>query len=171
MRLFLAMEPSQSVQMRIFSDLESFRNQHPELKWVSSENLHVTLRFLGDRSPDSVISELALFNPSSCLPVEFTLNKSGTFGVPPSVLWLSGEFPEGIYTLAATVSTLPDQEGRTEKRPFSPHISVARAPRNSCLPSVNWHGQIAGVFQEVKLISSVLLSHGPVYSTLKTWRV
>lgn len=169
MRLFLALEPSRKVQVRITHCLETFRKKYPDLKWVSSENYHLTLRFLGDMTPESVISELAFFNPSPMLPVEFTLTRSGTFGVPPSVLWLSGDFSEGVYTIADKLGALPDGNGRTGRMPFRPHISVARPGRDGSLPGADWRGRIHGVFHDVKLVSSVLTPQGPVYTTLKTW--
>jgi 2'-5' RNA ligase len=54
-RLFVAIWPPEELLERL-ADLE--RPKDPGVKWVPPENLHITLRFLGDADIDEVIERL-----------------------------------------------------------------------------------------------------------------
>ena len=55
LRLFIAVWPTPSV----LSELNSLpRQKHSSLRWVASQNLHITLRFIGDANPASIIPRL-----------------------------------------------------------------------------------------------------------------
>lgn len=171
MRLFLALVPPRQIQERIVLDLAPHREAYPGLKWVPGEKLHLTLRFLGEVSPEDVLNRLQGLDILPCLPVGFTLNRYGTFGRPPSVLWLSGEFSRGAGILADGLSRLPDGNGNTEDRPFKPHITLARAHRGDKVPVLRDPVRIKGEFRELRLVSSVLTPGGPVYRTVGKWEV
>ena len=48
MRLFIAIEIPESIRSGFAALLKEFRVIAPQLKWVRAENLHVTLKFLGE---------------------------------------------------------------------------------------------------------------------------
>ena len=166
MRLFIALPLPETVLEEIDRWRKPLSGLYDNLRWTCSENTHLTLRFLGSREPDSVISEMKKLNPGSSLPAVFTLDRCGSFGSPPSVLWLSGEFSESCYRMASLFSGIPDENGRTEKRRFLPHVTVARSRRGRELPLVEFKNIIQGSSNEIKLISSTLKAEGPVYSDL-----
>lgn len=139
---------------------------YPDLRWTSSENQHLTLRFLGNREPESVVKEIEQLNLGFSLPVSFTLERCGTFGRPPSVLWLSGKFAETCYHLASRLAGIVDENGEMEKRRFFPHITVARSPRGRAIPRIDFKDKIHGSSAGIELISSTLTSRGPIYRTL-----
>ncbi len=171
MRLFLALVPPERIQEGIAGNLAPHRKAYPGLKWVPAEMLHLTLRFLGEASPEDVLNRLNGLDILSCLPVGFTLNRYGTFGRPPSVLWLSGDFSRGARILADMLSRLPDGNGNIEDRPFKPHITLARAHRGDKVPVLPDPMEISGEFRELRLVSSVLKPPGPVYGTVEKWEV
>ncbi len=51
MRLFVAIEIPDEVRRNLAVLLREFRAISPETKWVRPENLHLTLKFLGETDP------------------------------------------------------------------------------------------------------------------------
>ncbi len=164
MRLFIALTLPDKVLEEIGCWRQPLIEQYRHLRWVSPGNQHLTLRFLGSREPDIVISEIKKLDLFSFLPVEFKLEWCGSFGSPPSVLWLSGEFSESCYRMASELSGIVDENGITEKRRFLPHITVARSRRGREVPPAEFTDIIKGSSNEIKLIGSTLTPEGPVYS-------
>jgi 2'-5' RNA ligase len=169
MRLFLALVPPRRIQESIARDLALHRKAHPGLKWVPTVNLHLTLRFLGEVSTDDVLDRLGGVDIGSMLPVVFSLTRYGTFGRPPRVLWISGEFSREAGLLAGELGRLPDGNGNTGDRPFRPHITVARAHGGEGVPVPPDPGKIEGEFSGLRLMSSELTPGGPVYRTVGKW--
>ena len=131
--------------------------------------MHLTLRFFGNVD-DSVISEIAgalsSWKPG---PLEFTLMKTGHFGrsPAPSVYWLGGIFPDEIKRKAEELASIPDDKGRTDKREFVPHLTVARRRRTSVIPDeIALSTEIEGVFRKAAVFNSRLTSKGPEYRYL-----
>ncbi|PIE51561.1 RNA 2',3'-cyclic phosphodiesterase [Candidatus Fermentibacteria bacterium] len=166
MRLFIAMELPSEVRRSISDWIEPLSRQHSDLRWTSCENLHVTLRFLGNVNPDSVIQKMKESQIKSFLPVEFTLNRLGTFGRPSSVLWVSGKFSEGVFDLAEKLGSIPDDRGLTKTCRYCPHITVARARRGFSIPFLPWRESLIGASSTIGLYSSELTGKGSVYTIL-----
>jgi len=101
-------------------------------RWVRTENLHLTLRFLGATPPDRVAAVedtvRAVAAGRSAFPV--ALSGAGAFpsGRRPRALWLG--IREGADGLAALGSALDAPLAalgwEPEERPFRPHLTVAR---------------------------------------------
>lgn len=163
MRLFLALELPREIRNGLNEMLAGQRERFSFLRWTSPENLHVTLRFLGDLNPSETADKLRKLNPGSFLPVEYTLFRTGTFGSPPRILWVSGRFSPSVNRLASVLGEIPDERGDNARGCFIPHITVARAPRGSSLPSVTLSGEIKGFAGSLTLFNSTLTSAGPVY--------
>ena len=168
MRLFIALELPEGVKGSIASWTEPLRKRNPGLKWCGPENLHVTLRFLGNVDPDEVALRIGRMRLERCLPVDFTLETAGTFGRPPSVLWLSGDFSRGVYIAADLLAGIPDENGAPEGRKFFPHVTVARARKGDSLQAAQPGTKIQGSSSRISLFSSTLTPSGPLYSTLFT---
>jgi 2'-5' RNA ligase len=148
-----------------------------DLKPVERENIHLTLKFLGDVDEgrlgevESVVSDLRFE------PFRMALAETGAFPNlrRPRVIW-AGVY-EGVDELAWIFSEL--ETGfvglgfKREGRRFSPHITIARVRsgrnREELVEEVLRHREMDyGGFEvrSVKLKRSVLTPRGPVYSTL-----
>jgi 2'-5' RNA ligase len=102
------------------------------MRWVRPENVHLTLRFLGDISIDaiecirSVLGELA----EEIQPFSLRIKGAGVFpGLSrPRVLWLGlGGQTELLETLYQRLSLLLLRIGLPEeKRPFRGHLTIGR---------------------------------------------
>ena len=165
----MALELSESTVLSIEEWREPLVKQYPFLKWTRRNQFHVTLRFLGNRDPEQVISEIEALHLEGYLPAEYSLSRIGHFGKPPSVLWLSGKFSSKVYALNRCLDSIQDGSGLSgSSSHFTPHITLARVKRGKQCPIISFHRQIPGLAKAIHLMNSELTGSGPSYSTLFT---
>ena len=160
-RLFVAIWPSDDVLDRL-ADIERPKDQG--VKWVLQENLHVTLRFLGDADETEVAARLA-----------DTLLPAATAVVGPA-FDLLGERSlispvAGVDELAVVVhQALRGLGTEPERKRFQGHITVARLARNA-----RPHRSAGRLFDatfavdEIALVASTLHDTGAIYETVASW--
>jgi 2'-5' RNA ligase len=166
-RLFVSLELETETVQRIEEWRKPLREKYPTLRWTSEAQLHVTLRFLGNRDPEQVAEEMEALSLLKLLPVEYTLRETGTFGNPPAVLWLSGDFAPNVFTIARRLGSIQDGEGKkSDDRCFTPHITLARVKRGDLYPDIQFSSTIQGNGNAIHLVMSSLSSSGPSYKTL-----
>ena len=133
-RLFIAIELPPSVRQRLKSHIDHLRHAVPEARasWVREENLHLTLKFLGDTRLTKVegFSQATQRAASRVGPFEMIIGSCGAFPTngKPRVLWIGIEDPSG--QLALLHQALEDECAQAgfarEQRPFHPHLTIAR---------------------------------------------
>ncbi len=101
----------------------------PGARWVAPENMHLTLRFVGEvengQAEDIDAALMRLRAP--CFDI--TLDGVGFFGKPSAarVLWAGARKCEKLMRLQAKIETALQMSGLPpEERKFSPHITLAR---------------------------------------------
>ena len=100
--------------------------------WVREENLHLTLKFLGDIPLTNVeaVAQATEGATKTIEPFEITVTGSGAFPPKgqPRVLWVGLEDASGQLALLHTA--LEDECAQAgfprEERPFHPHLTIAR---------------------------------------------
>jgi RNA 2',3'-cyclic 3'-phosphodiesterase len=106
---------------------------------VPADNLHLTLRFLGNVESSGLAALASSLRKVAFEPFELRLGKLGTFGRGKSVrvVWLGPE--EGIDSL---VDLAREVEARcaelgfaAEERPYHPHLTLARSHDRSGEPA------------------------------------
>ena len=101
------------------------------LRWVTRAQFHITLRFLGEQTRETIDRVKAALVPLHFEPFEIELSHAGAFPNKgcPRVLWLSGEQGRGELTaLAEAVNRAIDAAGLPpEERAFKPHLTLARS--------------------------------------------
>ena len=115
-------------------ELETFVNsvrKLAHLRWVTAQQFHITLRFLGEQPPEIIDQVKGVLNQVHFDPFEIELSYAGAFPNlnAPRSIWLSGKqgMPE-LTDLAKTVNKAIDEVGLTpEKRAFKPHLTLARS--------------------------------------------
>jgi 2'-5' RNA ligase len=145
----------------------------PDFKWTPTENLHLTIRFVGS-ADRNVVEAVAGGLEGTCAGFEIGLGETGTFGRGRTarVVWLGLRTgAEEAVALAATVDAACRQAGLAgEDRPFRAHLTLARArsrdgsklPDLPAAPDVSpWR---AG---ELVLYSSRLTRSGAIYEPLR----
>ncbi len=149
-----------------------------DLKLVKPENIHITMRFLGNIQPDMVDKIYSEMKQVTFTPFEVEIQGIGVFPTLkyPRVIWAGiqkgAEKLEDIFNqLEPRLQKLgfkPDPKG------FSPHITIARVRtgRNKT-ELANRINELAnyefGVLKAncLSLKKSALTPQGPIYSTLK----
>lgn len=180
MRLFVGIDLDQKAKQVIGDVIERLRSSGSDVKWVSPDNLHVTIKFLGEVRGDDVKEIEKRISDALKGVKKFTMSicEVGYFGRPDhmKVVWVGvKEGKENLIELSKGIN-----KGlihvRKEDHRFSPHITIGRvrSGRNSeelmkkmdepryvklCEVDVN----------EIKLKQSVLREDGPVYSDFKTF--
>ena len=149
------------------------------VKPIAAENLHITLKFLGETDTSWIDRTCELLDnvASQVTAFDITLQGLGAFPKPsrPSVVWTGIIPPETISKLAAAVEQKLSTFGfASETRPFHPHVTLARVkarPPQGLTAFID-HAPKAKYAEfrvnEVTLIQSVLSSQGPTYTTLHT---
>lgn len=184
LRTFVAVQVPADIQTELGSVAVNLRKQLPEksVRWVRPENIHLTLRFIGDVSPRHVADlKGALGNAADGIePFTLELSQPGCFPSrgSPRVLWvgLEGDI-ERLSRLQSSVAEATRQWGKTEDREFHPHLTLGRVltNRRGELEQVVDIIHEAAVAQcapwpvtAMHLMQSVLTPNGSRYSTLAT---
>ncbi|HEV8074976.1 MAG TPA: RNA 2',3'-cyclic phosphodiesterase [Candidatus Acidoferrum sp.] len=181
MRLFIAIEIPENIRTGFASLLKEFRAIAPQVKWVRAENLHVTLKFLGETDSAKLGAlQNVLSTVRSPDPVSLEFRGLGFFpnDKRPRVFWAGMEASANLKSLAADVDQAVHQLGFSrEERPYAPHLTLARIPLPD-LPSILLQlvkeksslsfGSIRTT--EFRLIESKLKPAGAEYTTVRTFR-
>ncbi|HRN49699.1 MAG TPA: RNA 2',3'-cyclic phosphodiesterase [Anaerolineales bacterium] len=116
------------------------------LSWVRPANMHLTLKFLGQiqRKQAAAVGEALASIASQHSAITVRLGALGAFpGMqPPRVIWVGLHAPAALAEIASQVEQAAVALGfAAEARPFTPHLTLARARRDAA------HAQLAGVAQ------------------------
>ena len=181
MRLFVALEIPTTVRQNLAALLDSFRAITKEPRWVRAENLHVTLKFMGEVAEskvDAVRSALAGIRSDKFVALEFRGLGFFPDEKHPRVFWAGMEAPPDLKTLAGDIEGAVETLGiPREKRDFSPHLTLARFERPR-LPEAlrkliadNQQRDFGSLqTNEFRLIQSKLKPTGAEYTTVATFQ-
>lgn len=119
------------------------------LRWVPPGNLHLTLKFLGEIAERRLAKVTEAVRDAARRSQPFTITLTGAGAFPssrrPQVVWVGVR--EGSEALVALVRDLDAALQRLkfprEKRPFRPHLTVARAKHAGPLPDLS--GPLSGL--------------------------
>lgn len=130
-RLFIAIELPKSVKLLASSAKSLLEDKIPKARWVPTENIHLTMRFLGDCRDEQVpeiVDAIGGFS-KKCRAFHGRTTNLGVFPNPKRarVLWIGiREEPELAKAYYEMNKALEGLGFEIEKRPFSPHITLAR---------------------------------------------
>ena len=123
-RLFVAIRPPEDIRDLLIDAMDD----SPDFRWQSDEQLHLTLKFIGevDRPVGSDVAD-ALSRIRSA-PLELRIAGLGRFEQRSAgALWAAVEPKEPVAALAAKVDRACLAAGiELERRAFHPHITLAR---------------------------------------------
>ena len=137
MRIFIALDIDDDIRERIARFVEGVHGFAPEARWVRPESLHVTLKFVGERSPEDVERIKQVLQTVKTGPVEIRFRGYGFFpsAKAPRVFWVGIAAGPQLASLAAEVDEKMAPLGiPKEEHGFSPHLTVARAAGRSGSP-------------------------------------
>lgn len=175
MRAFVAIEVANP---SVLDALETFQRRlsatGADLKLVERQNLHFTVRFLGEISQGQADEVDLRLRGLSAMGGEAEVNGVGAFPDlgKPRVVWagVAGEGEGLLSGIAGKVRALLHGIGEEDERPFSPHLTLARvrSPSGGRSLSVFLRDNASISFgstmmRSVKLKSSQLSGAGPAY--------
>jgi 2'-5' RNA ligase len=182
-RLFIAAEIGEALAGRAAEVIRELQKRAAEsaprakVTWLTSDRLHITIRFIGEVDDARGAAIRAALEPSlDVKPFELALAGTGAFPKrgPPRVLWAG--FEEGKEPLMAAerevTARLASLGIPQEERPYSPHLTLARVREAAGLRSA---GLFEGLAERrlgttridaITLFQSRLSPKGPTYVPL-----
>jgi 2'-5' RNA ligase len=177
-RTFVAVKASRRVQNRIEGLIASLRQSGVKTTWVRPENLHLTLKFLGDVDEQRIPRVCQAVDRALADVDSFPLHFSGVGAFPsarrPRTVWIGvTEGNDDVCKLAAALETQLRAEGfPKEKRDFAPHLTIGRVrghPVTELARRIEQHADFdAGQspVTEVVVYSSTLAPTGATYEAM-----
>lgn len=180
MRAFMAIELPDAVKARLAGLTKRLQGPGPKVSWVRTENLHLTLVFLGDIQEAQASALASLVTEPYAAMRPFALGVRGLGAFPslrkPEVIWTGVEGDEApLAAVHATATRAVDACGiPCDKKQFRPHLTLGRvrdARQGELLcERIDAEQQFeAGDFHvgAVSLFMSELRPSGPRYTRLK----
>ncbi|MBP8128666.1 MAG: RNA 2',3'-cyclic phosphodiesterase [Candidatus Hydrogenedentes bacterium] len=180
MRCFLAIALPPAVRQHLASLQERLRRARASVSWPRAENLHLTLRFLGETSEEqaTAVSDILVPALAACIRPQLAVRGVGAFPRldRPSVIWTGVETPGAAL---AAIQAHCEEAARTagskaEKKPFAAHITLGRVRDQRRLRELvrclrGEHDFSAGEFAPVAvtLFESDLTPGGALYTPLR----
>lgn len=177
MRLFIAIELASELRAELRRIQQEVAHVIPEnIKWVRAENLHLTLKFLGDINDDAIKKVKSIIDESVCGLLPLTLHLSGAGIFPPEglarIVWggisCENENPQEIARRLDSAFTFLGVS--SDGRDFTPHITIGRVGQQK-IPSDKIQKALDRIkiatfsqpVQHITLFSSVLKPSGSEY--------
>jgi 2'-5' RNA ligase len=136
-RTFLAVAVPQPIRMHVWRIAENERQKDVAVKWVGLDNIHITLKFLGEIDEKQQADISRSMQQIAAQHESFVVNLKGIGCFPnpkyPRVLWVGVD--KGSDELCTLAREIDEQlvvfDFRPEKR-FHPHVTIARM-RKPCV--------------------------------------
>ncbi len=180
MRTFIALDISEDIRKRLAEFIENIQKglirTGANIKYVAPENIHVTLKFLGN-TPDDLIPKIHTELEQFYNTQEKALVKIGEIGVfphrkLPKVIWvgINGSREKLSYLQEETENICEKFGFKPENRKFSPHLTIARIKSlkssNAVMSVIDSHrhyGFGKMNFEKITFYQSILQPTGPIY--------
>ena len=179
-RTFIALELPPAVTSLLHKVQQDLKRLNIRARWVRPENIHLTLKFLGDINPDDIDKIGAAMTGAAIEfpPVTLSVRGVGVFpGIKrPRIIWVG--LGGGIRSLLALQNRLEQELARVgfpkDKRSFKAHLTLGRI-KQSVTPAVirQMISEYASlnsdefICDQIFLFKSDLKPSGAVYSKLK----
>jgi len=135
-RSFIALNLTADIHRQLDDIILSLKQQTTIVRWVPSQNIHLTLKFLGDVSLANIetLQRVLAGEAARHAPFTFTVGGFGAFPNTrwPRVLWVGVQAPAALNTAQHGIEAETQRLGYTgEERPFSPHLTLGRVSNNA----------------------------------------
>ena len=180
MRTFIAIEFDDAIRQRLVQAQERLREAGCEVRWARAEQMHLTVKFLGEIDPATVgaVAEAMAHAAEAVAPFEVEVAGLGAFPPrgAPRVVWAGVEDPGGhVQQLQARLERRLEPLGfERERRAFHPHLTLGRVKDRHGADRLRERieGQPARRFgrqhiEELVLLQSELKPTGAVYTLLR----
>jgi RNA 2',3'-cyclic 3'-phosphodiesterase len=129
LRLFIAVDLPPDLRQRVASLCQGIGGA----RWVRPEQLHITLRFLGDTPEEQLATMRQKLRQVAAPGFSLSLTGPGVFPPPGGrkparVLWLGLHPPVPLQALKLAIDAVLGPDPEAAQRGFSPHLTLARFP-------------------------------------------
>ncbi len=185
MRCFIAIELDEQIKERLLEARKLFQSLVGKISWVKSEQMHLTIKFLGS-VPDSKIPEItkalnSALADSHIRPFEFSIEGLGAFPERggPRILWAGVNSVRELQNLHESIEKeLELIDIPREQREFTPHLTLARIrsriDSRECRKILENNADFSAGIQRVEhitLFSSELKPSGAVYRAIEKFKL
>ncbi len=136
-RTFIGIELENSVMAEISEEISYLQCKFPDINWVRRENLHLTLKFLGNVQPNDLRN---IFNDITALEnfaSPFSIDITGINLLPdikhPRIVCAGCNFGRNeLVRLHSRIDEICHNLGYpVEQKPYSPHVTLGRIKKPS----------------------------------------
>ena len=136
MRVFVAVRIPVRIQRELARLARKLAETAVPVRWVPPENMHLTLRFLGQQPDDRrrLIVEALARAAEDSIPFMVSFGSVGAFPSPrrPRMIWIAVNAAPRLRVLRGSVELQLARAGfGTDDAPFHPHVTLGRAARGS----------------------------------------
>jgi len=181
MRIFVAVKlEEEKIVDRIINLQEDLAKAGLRAKFVEPENLHFTLKFIGEVPPETVEKVRRVLSEVSGTP--FTLEMRGVGGFPslsrPRVIWIGVRQGDSmLIELSSSIEKILSEKAgiKRSSKEFHPHLTIARV--KGFVPAaarklLEEHKDT--VFGDIRvdrflLMRSRLTPRGPIYTVIESY--
>ncbi len=178
MRIFIAIDLDPNLKNSLQDLIRKLQKTGSHVKWVGLQGMHLTLKFLGETDPETILSVEGEIRRAVSEYSPFSLTFSGTGVFPgesrPRVLWIGLHDEPVLLRLQKSLEEgLKGLGFPAESRPFRPHLTLGRVKGPSGLRDVgadfskyrdSYFGEMR--VDRVALFQSVLKPAGAQYNIL-----
>ena len=182
-RSFIAIELPDPVKASLSSLEDRLRPaEHPYVKWVDPQSIHLTLKFLGNIAQDRVpqIIEAIVQASQGISPFQIQIGGLGVFPnlQRPRVIWVAikGEVEKLAMLQTGIEQAFVPLGFAPESRSFSPHLTLGRLRERASpgerrsigelMMATEFESGPAMEVKEISLMRSKLTPSGAIYSRL-----
>ncbi len=183
MRTFIAIELPREIKDALSNLQEKLKKSAADVKWVEPQNIHLTLKFLGERDIKSIEKITQILEEATRNKESYRARVSCIGAFPntssPRIIWAG--IDKGDSETREIVKELEEEIAKIgipkEERPYSSHVTIGRtrSPKNrdSLIRDLKNLQDKFGLetleftVTKITLFKSVLTPRGPIYEPLK----
>lgn len=183
MRCFIAIDLPEEIKRQIGNVINLAAPLSKDIKWVPYENIHMTLKFLGEVKEDTLPEIEQKLRDICSVHAPFSISVRGTGAFPneknPNVIWIGVDKSDRLKSLYLDIDNSLSEAGfEKESRKHSPHLTIGRVKnRKDILQVMNglneFKSKLFGNVDivEVHLMKSILKPSGAEYSKVCSFRL
>ncbi len=175
MRTFIAIEVPERIRKKIDGLIKETTQKKLPIKWVKFENLHITLKFLGEideKKKHELVPAIAEIS-KNFKPFQIGLHGISCFPSPknPRVIWVG--LKEGGEQICEIANTLEERLGQCgfpkEEKKFHAHLTIGRVKIFCNIDDILKKEITTEIFpiDALVLFKSTLKIEGPIYEVLE----
>lgn len=183
-RAFIAIPIPKAVKDYLSNLIFNFQQTISEnsIKWVDPNNIHLTLKFLGDLTNSAIKNLTTSLESNKLSSFELKIEKVGAFPsiYKPRVIWVGISKNDVLNNLAGYIKEVTQFiQPEENDKPFSPHLTIARIKPGIKNESYELLKKVLVKNREIEPIQfpvsnycvfqSKLTPKGPIYSVLNSY--